>query len=428
MVPNLFGHYFQFMEIYRMKKSLLAVAAIGAFASAAQAQSSVTVYGILDVGYSSLSATAKDGYATKVNEVNAGNQSTSRLGVKGVEDLGNGMKAGFTAEFGLNPTSPNLSGSSNNYYATTGLTTSGSTMDNRQTFVSLEKAGVGTIKLGRQYTLVHEAVGSNTAAGANNVVGDALYSGGNSSSAATYMANRDDNYTIRATQAVNLVSPTVFGLTASGQFSPSAKDADAAAGTASSGATYTNVSGARLNYVFDKLNVDLAAQNTRVKRDNLTKISSGATVMIGNTIYTVASGGLTALPIVNTNTVDTAILASYDFGIVKAFYGHATRQTMNQDVTVAVATQVVKKTVDQLGVKAPITPTIDVMASYSRGKYQTTSTSQNFGVSGYQLGANYMLSKRTNLYAIYGASNQDTTTASGAAKDTQAVAGIRHTF
>ncbi|MCX7238371.1 porin, partial [Polynucleobacter sp.] len=42
-----------------MKKSLLAVAAIGAFASAAQAQSSVTVYGILDVGY--IGSNAREG-------------------------------------------------------------------------------------------------------------------------------------------------------------------------------------------------------------------------------------------------------------------------------------------------------------------------------------------------------------------------------
>ena len=406
-----------------MKKSLLAVAAMTAFAGAAQAQSSVTVYGVLDVGYSALSSTTAAGVATKVAEVNSGNQSTSRLGVKGVEDLGGGMKAGFTAEFGLNPTSPNISGSSNNYYATTGLTTAGSTMDNRQTFISLEKAGVGTVKLGRQYTMVHEAVGSNTAAGANNVVGDGLYSGGNSSSAGALMSRRDDNYTIRATQAVSLVSPTMFGLTASAQYSPSAKDVDGTG--AGGGATYTNVSGARINYKLGQLTVDVAGQNTRVKRDQLSA-TTGTTVMIGNTIYTFT--GLTALPIVNTNTVDTAILASYDFGVVKGFYGHATRQTMNQDLSVALPTQTVKKTIDQIGVKAPVTAAIDLTVSYSKGKFQNAPTAQNFGISGYQLGADYKLSKRTNLYAIYGAANQDSTTASGAAKDTQATAGIRHTF
>ena len=406
-----------------MKKSLLAVAAMTAFAGAAQAQSSVTVYGVLDVGYSALSSTTAAGLATKVAEVNSGNQSTSRLGVKGVEDLGGGMKAGFTAEFGLNPTSPNISGSSNNYYATTGLTTAGSTMDNRQTFISIEKAGVGTVKLGRQYTMVHESIGSNTAAGANNVLGDGLYSGGNSSSAAALMSRRDDNYTIRATQAVNVVSPTMFGLTASAQFSPSAKDVDGVA--AGAGATYTNVSGARINYVLGKLTVDVAGQNTRVKRDQLTS-ATAPTVMIGNTIYTVTN--ITALPIVNTNTVDTAILASYDFGAVKAFFGNASRTTTKSDITVAVGTQAVKKTINQIGVKAPVTAAIDLTASYSKGKFQNAPTDQNFGISGYQLIADYKLSKRTNLYAIYGAANQDSTTTGGSVKDTQAVAGIRHTF
>jgi len=407
-----------------MKKSLLAIAAAGAFAGAAQAQSSVTVYGILDVGYSSASFKTAAGVETKVAEVNSGNLSTSRLGFRGVEDLGGGLKAGFVTEFGLNPTSPNISGSSNNYYSTTGLTTAGSTMDNRQTFVSLEKAGIGTLKLGRQYTMVHEVVGSNTVAGANNVVGDGLYSGGNSSSAATFIAGRDNNYTIRATQALNLVSPTVAGVTVSGQFSPSAKDVDGTA--AGAGATYTNVAGARINYSGIKgLSIDVAAQNTRVKRDQATS-TAAPTVMIGNSLYTITN--VTALPAIATNTVDSVIAASYDFGILKAYYGHSARTTMNEGASYATASQTVKKTIDQFGVKGNITPAVELFASYSKGKYQATAGTQSFGISGYQLGGYYNLSKRTNLYAIYGAANQDTTTSSGAAKDSQAVAGIRHTF
>jgi predicted porin len=90
-----------------MKKSLFAVAAATAFTGAAQAQSSVTVYGILDVGYIGANATARGpgnqnpanmgantavGYpATNSSNFNAfsGNaQSTSRLGFRGLEDLG----------------------------------------------------------------------------------------------------------------------------------------------------------------------------------------------------------------------------------------------------------------------------------------------------------------------------------------------------
>jgi predicted porin len=406
-----------------MKKSLLAIAAAGAFAGAAQAQSSVTVYGILDIGYSSFSNKTAAGVETKVSEVNAGNLSTSRLGFRGVEDLGGGLRAGFVTEFGLNPTSPNISGSSNNYYSTTGLTTAGSTMDNRQTFLSLEQKGVGTFKIGRQYTMVHETVGSNTVAGANNVVGDIMYAGGNSSSATTYLSNRNDNYTIRGTQAVNLVSERYAGLQVSGQYSPSAKDVDGTA--AGAGATYTNISGARLNFTYQKLVIDASVQNTRVKRDQATS-TTAPTVMIGNTIYTITN--ITALPAISTNTVDSAITASYDFGVVKAYYGNIRRNTMNESASVAAAQQAVKKTGDQIGLLGTITPAISAFASYSKGKYQATPGTQNFGISGYQVGAYYNLSKRSNLYAIYGASNQDTTTGSGAVKDTQAVVGMRHTF
>jgi len=82
-----------------MKKSLLALAAMGAFAGAAQAQSSVSVYGIMDGSYSSIEQNATDTTGAKTtvksrNTVNGdGALSTSRLGFRGVEDLGGGLSA-----------------------------------------------------------------------------------------------------------------------------------------------------------------------------------------------------------------------------------------------------------------------------------------------------------------------------------------------
>ncbi|WP_395827019.1 porin [Collimonas sp.] len=92
-----------------MKKSLIALAVLGAIAGAAQAQSSVTIYGIVDTGIT---------YANKVSTANAGPNGTSsangskfsvdsgviqgsRLGFKGVEDLGGGLKALFQLEAGF---------------------------------------------------------------------------------------------------------------------------------------------------------------------------------------------------------------------------------------------------------------------------------------------------------------------------------------
>ena len=104
-----------------MKKSLLALAAMGAFAGAAQAQSSVTVYGLLDYGYGGSSQTAAGpaaatsssggipgGYTnavikTQTSGLGGNGESTSRIGFRGTEDLGGGLKANFQIENRFSP-------------------------------------------------------------------------------------------------------------------------------------------------------------------------------------------------------------------------------------------------------------------------------------------------------------------------------------
>ena len=82
-----------------MKKSLLALAVLGAFAGAAAAQTNVTMYGIADAGIGMAdSDTPSDSAVT----VFSGVQSTSRFGVRGSEDLGGGLKATFNIEAGVN--------------------------------------------------------------------------------------------------------------------------------------------------------------------------------------------------------------------------------------------------------------------------------------------------------------------------------------
>ena len=78
-----------------MKKSLIALAVIG-FSGAAMAQSSVTLYGVADAGVGKMGK-------GKTEMISSGtmNNGTSRLGVRGVEDLGGGLKAGFNFEHGL---------------------------------------------------------------------------------------------------------------------------------------------------------------------------------------------------------------------------------------------------------------------------------------------------------------------------------------
>ena len=85
-----------------MKKSLLALATMGAFAGAAQAQSSVTVYGTLDaaVRVNDTGATAVNG---KTTNIAGGTTVTDRLGFRGVEDLGGGRTAFFQLETQILP-------------------------------------------------------------------------------------------------------------------------------------------------------------------------------------------------------------------------------------------------------------------------------------------------------------------------------------
>jgi predicted porin len=103
-----------------MNKSLIALAVLGAFAGAAQAQSSVTVYGFIDQ-----SMTKPYASEDKMIADGAFYGGGSRLGFRGVEDLGNGYKATFGLEHRLNADT-GTAGSATTFwrgYSTVGLVT-----------------------------------------------------------------------------------------------------------------------------------------------------------------------------------------------------------------------------------------------------------------------------------------------------------------
>lgn len=81
-----------------MQVKVLAVALAAALPLAAMAQSSVTVYGVMDAAIAKEDTGAANGRRTAIN---SGNQSSSRLGFRGTEDLGNGLKAIFNIEAGV---------------------------------------------------------------------------------------------------------------------------------------------------------------------------------------------------------------------------------------------------------------------------------------------------------------------------------------
>lgn len=132
-----------------MKKSLLAVAVLAIFGGAAQAQSSVTIYGSVDGGVRRVTNAnaAGDSVLGMSNGItSSGISNSNRLGFKGVEDLGGGMNAHFVLENGyvlgrgaFTGTSPLLFG--------------------RQAFVGLG-GGWGSLDLGRQYSIALKQLGS----------------------------------------------------------------------------------------------------------------------------------------------------------------------------------------------------------------------------------------------------------------------------
>ena len=124
-----------------MKKAVMLAALTGAFATTAHAQSSVTLYGIIDEG---ITYTSNQGGHSNWQETD-GAINTSRWGLRGTEDLGGGLNAIFTLENGCN--------------GTNGTLRQDGRLFGRQAFVGLSGNQYGSVTLGRQYDSVVDYLG-----------------------------------------------------------------------------------------------------------------------------------------------------------------------------------------------------------------------------------------------------------------------------
>jgi predicted porin len=406
-----------------MKKSLFAIAAVTAFAGAAQAQSSVTVYGILDVGYIGTNlrvpqlgapATAAPAYKLNQNTFGQSAETTSRLGFRGTEDLGGGTSAFFTAEFQLYPQDWSLSGSAASSLQTGTSANSAGGLQNRQTFVGLSKKGLGQAAIGTQYTPIHVAVGKTDPGQQNNLIGSVIYPA-NGSGFTT------GAYTVRSNNAITAATETVAGFKLSGMYAMHNQDrteltANSTAATAG-GTTNSNGWGLGLDYTWTKLLVTANYQSF-VNENN------------GNTAAPPAAASSN---VNGSNVTDNQMYAGavYDFGILKAYAGYT-----NRKVTSALnSNEFMKRSGQQIGVRGFFTPKIEGWANVGNGSftaYGTSAPTSNF--TAYQLGLNYLLSKRTNLYTIFGSTQTSSSTASTAFPQgssgggNQYALGVRHTF
>lgn len=132
-----------------MKANLIAAALLTAFSGAAMAQTSVTIYGVADAAIAHEDA---DSPSIKSRTAIHAGQASSRLGFRGTEDLGNGLKALFNLEAGIQ--------------LDTGA--GDSALFGRRAVVGLE-GGFGTVTVGREYTPVDDV------SSASHILGQGFY-------------------------------------------------------------------------------------------------------------------------------------------------------------------------------------------------------------------------------------------------------------
>jgi predicted porin len=440
-----------------MKKSLFAVAAATAFTGAAQAQSSVTVYGILDVGYTggdasySSRTTANVGSTAKqsVGRISNSMESGSRLGFRGNEDLGGGTSAQFVFELGIQPAG---NAGSNPDGAAAGAVGAGTWNPNvRQAFVGISQKGMGNARVGTQNTLFWEQAGSNTAGQLSQTFGSMLAPSTDGaffnttvlSATATSLANGAalSSYTSRTTNTVRIATERMAGVIVKGAYTISNQTSNqtspASAGTTAGYAGGTsNQTGYQvaLDWNIQKANIQASYASFKSENPNGAISYSGSFTSAGaiatNSPGTTA-GGVTAWGTgtqgMNVTDAQALITASYDFGILKAYAGWT-----NRKITSGLnSNNFGKRTAQEIGVRGYATKTIEYWGSIGNGRYQIYGASlPTANIVGYQLGSNYWMSKRTNLYAIYGQNNTSSTSSAtvGAANLNQYSVGVRHTF
>jgi predicted porin len=227
-----------------LKKNLLAAAALAAFASlaatTAHAQSSVTLYGVIDAGISYVNNAARTGGSDSLVKYDDGVAQGSRWGLKGSEDLGGGLKAIFTLENGFNSGNGTLG--------------QGGAEFGRQAFVGISKNDVGSVTFGRQYSFSTDYLGGAYSIGGQTVAGNYAY----------HINDVDQLTSSRINNSIKFSSASFYGLTfgamygfsnAAGQFAGS-PNFNNAAGTAVAGSSRAYSFG--LNYKAGPLGIGAA--------------------------------------------------------------------------------------------------------------------------------------------------------------------------
>ncbi len=339
-----------------MKRLLLMCSAFGLAGGAAQAQSSVTVFGVMDVGVQYTSS----GGGGSVKALSNGGLSTSRIGFRGTEDLGGGLRAGFWLEASLNPdTGGGRPSNSNNQ--SNGAGPAGPITFDRMSFVSLSHQTLGELRFGRDFIPTHynsiyfDPFNANGVARAGNLT----FAGPGTGPLPTAITGSNTvSYWLPAGLG-GLYGMAMIGTGENDSTAPNRDDG--------------NFAGARIGFAAGAF--DIAAAVTRTHFD--------ATAAIGN--YTHANVG-----------------ASWDAGFAKFF-------ALYNKVTVKLAGGTVRKNTTEIGAHIPAFEVGRIRLSYAylddrsdeslrnpNGLPRHRDDARQFGI-----GYVHNLSKRTALYGTY---------------------------
>jgi len=330
-----------------MRKSLIILAALSAIAGSAAAQSSVTIFGIVDV-----SLTHGSGSVASRTQLSAGNLAGSRLGFRGTEDLGDGLKANFWLEAGLTPddgkgVSSNTNNQTSGAPATSAAGGQGLTF-NRVSYVGLS-GNWGELRLGRDYTptfnghVYYDPAFLSGVMTSQTAIGSLTIFAPNAPGVAWAGA--------RASNSVSYFTPNISGF--SGQIMYALGENSSNAGATVDDGKYI---GGRVNYVSGPIDVSLAAAKMNL-------------LAVGDVRETVLAG-------------------TYAFGAAK-LWGIYLRDDSGTSIDVRAA---------MLGGTYQIGPT-QLKATVSRSKATSATGTPAGTTTKYAIGVAHSLSRRTTLYA-----------------------------
>jgi predicted porin len=398
---------------------LAALAATSAFA-----QSSVTMYGNIDVAYGAHKTTNLNGtVATKSSGVMDGSYAGSRIGFRGTEDLGGGLKANFVIEQGFAPTAADgfgkRTGSAFHQVDGGSAVSAYSTGTNRQSYAGVS-GGFGEIRAGYQYTNSYDLV-------AFNDLSRSEFNGGgfqNGTSGIVPGTSLSAHANGTRANAITYISPKIGALTIKAQIGQGTGRKEMSNNSAAgvNGYNANNNSYTSLMAAYAQGPVFLAAAYSKadLKSDNAT---AGDTLDIFGAALATQPGHATNTAVRSQTAMTYG--GSYDLGMAKLSFTMAKVEGAGATSTVESVTKS-----RQYSVRVPV-GAYELVASTGGIKKETGATINN-DVTGNFYGVNYNMSKRTVAYVYTGTEkDKNVTTVSTTAvnyKDTKSVVGIRHSF